>query len=195
MVPVFLAVFLAYQVNEYRDYRKEQENLKEAVRNIRLELLENKKEADSSAFYHREMIQRLNQIKSKGDSGLLEPYPNFMFFLRDVSVKKRNFVIPRLTDISFETAKRKHAISSMDYETVKKISAVYQNMEDGLKGTQKILMQSVSDPDVVALKDFDKTYNMVNGFIRELYSQEIYLSKQIDITLGHLDETFPEDND
>lgn len=191
MIPVFLAVFLAYQVNEYRDYRKEQENLKEAIKNIRLELLENQKQVDSSAYYHGQMILSLNQIKNKSDSGLLKPYPNFMSFLQEISKKKKNLVVPRLTDISFETAKRKHAISSMEYETVSKISAVYENMDEGLKATQKVMLESISDPDVVALKDFDRTYNMINGFIREMYSQELYLSIQIDKTMEHLDEFFP----
>lgn len=194
MVPVFFAVFLAYQVNDYRDYRKEQENLAEAVRNIRLELLTNKQQADTSAAYHAEMISRLKIIKNKSDSALLEPYVNFMHFLRDVSPRKRNLVLPRLTEISFETAKRKHAVSSMEYETVNKISSVYTNMDEGVKGTQKMLLQSVSDPDVVALKDFEQTYNLLNGFIQELYAQEKYLSQQIDITLEHLNEKFPTEN-
>ncbi|MEP2025046.1 MAG: hypothetical protein ABJH98_19720 [Reichenbachiella sp.] len=191
MVPVFLAVFLAYQVNEYRDYRKEQENLKEAIKNIRLELLENKKEADTCAHYHMLMIQRLKMIKNKYDSGKMEPYQNFIYFLADISQEKRNLVLPRLSEISFETAKRKHAVSSMDYNTVNKISSVYMNMEDGVKSTQKLLLQSVSDPDIVALKDFERAYSMLGGFIHELYSQEKYLSKQIELTLEHLDENFP----
>ena len=95
MIPVFLAVFLAYQVNEYRDYQKEQQNLKEAIKNIRLELTLNKQQADSSAKYHKLMIQRLQQMKLKLDSGKEVRYNNFMNFLGDISREKRNLVIPR----------------------------------------------------------------------------------------------------
>lgn len=191
MIPVFLAVFLAYQVNEYRDYRKEQQNLMEAAKNIRLEMLANKQQVDTAAFYHQDMIQRLREIKAQRDSGLVVDYQDFMHFLRAFSPIRRNLAIPQLTKISFEAAIRKHAISSMDYETINKISAVYLNIDEGLKSTQKILLEAISDPDVIALKDFDRTFNLMYGSLQELYSQERYMSRQIDVTLEHLDTKFP----
>lgn len=193
MIPVFLAVFLAYQVNEYRDYRKEQKNLEEAAKNIKQEMLANQQQVDTAAFYHWDMIQRLREIKAKRDSGIVVSYPDFMHFLRAFSPIKRNLAIPQLSKISFEAAVRKHAISSMDYETINKVSAVYVNIDEGLKSTQKILLHAISAPDVIALKNFDETFHLLYGSIQELYSQERYLSKQIEITLEHLNMKFPQE--
>ncbi|MEP5362504.1 MAG: hypothetical protein ABJQ37_01600 [Reichenbachiella sp.] len=81
----------------------------------------------------------------------------------------------------------------MDYETINKISSVYVNIEEGLKSTQKVLLNSISDPDVMILEDFDRTFILLYGSIQELYSQEKYLSKQIGFTLEHLEKAFPEE--
>lgn len=193
MVPVFLAVFLAYQVNEYRDYRKEKQNLVDAIKNIRFEMVSNKMQADTSAYYHRDMLYRMDTIRRQQEGENPKEYKSFMHLLQTFSPKKRNLVLPQLSDISYEAAKRKHAISSMDYETINKISSVYVNIEEGLKSTQKVLLNSISDPDVMILEDFDRTFILLYGSIQELYSQEKYLSKQIGFTLEHLEKAFPEE--
>lgn len=193
MVPVFLAVFLAYQVNDYRDYRKEKQNLKDAIKNIRFEMIANKMQADTAAYYHRDMLYRMDTIRQEQEGSSPKNYKSFMHLLQTFSPKKRNLAIPRLSDISYEAAKRKHAISSMDYETINKISSVYVNIEEGVKSTQKVLLNSISDPGVMTLEDFDRTFTLVYGTIQELYSQEKYLSKQIGFTLDHLNEKFQEE--
>lgn len=193
MVPVFLAVFLAYQVNDYRDSQKEKQNLKDAIKNIRFEMRKNKQQVDTSAYYHRDMLYRLDTIGRQQKSAHSIRYKSFMHLLQTFSPKKRNLALSQLSDISYEAAKRKHAISSMDYETINKISSVYVTIEEGLKSTQKVLLNSISDPEVMTLQNFDRTYTFLYRTIQELYSQEKYLSKQIEFTLQHLNEKFPED--
>ncbi|HQU73433.1 MAG TPA: hypothetical protein PKV71_15020 [Calditrichia bacterium] len=158
---VVLGVVIAFGANEYRENSNRQKQVQVALSGILEEIQTNQKALQESLDYHRMLIDTLQVLSRKG----LER--------ADIRIFNRGFVHPAtLQSTAWEAAKATNVVSDIPYQTVREISAIYQQQE-------VYLQQSLSTGSLIYEAMFTKgtegiisNYRNLSSIHRAFYYQE-----------------------
>lgn len=182
---VFLAVFLAYQVSEYKKNKEDEEALRVGLEMIKKEMLKNSKALEHSMEAHKIFLENARKLEEEIKLKKDRHFSSIQELLNYLS-PSNNLATPNLNRIAYEISKNKNIYAFIDYETAYTISEVYRIMDMGVETTAKNIVPRLSDPAHLQLKNFHDSFVLIHELINELYSQETFLHHKLNEALKKL---------
>ena len=124
LIPVAIGVYIGIVAGNWNEQRNHRKNQQELLTNIAKELESNKKKLDRAYTYHHALWEKLDSIFEYAPAEQLDK-PFFDNYGFQIIPGWTGVNIPTLETSVFETGIISNLISGMDFETVNRISKIY----------------------------------------------------------------------
>ncbi len=179
---IIFSILFALGVNEIRATKQLNSQKEESLHNLENELKQNFKGLEKVIPYHKKITQRLLKIIDSLSTIKGEINKTGLELMSDVNPS--GIMPPSPQKTSWETIRITNSISLLDFELVNDLSKLYKLQEDGVEITWKLIANFL-----LSRENFDPNYTLenlkiLNAYITELYSQELYLKQKIKYVLA-----------
>lgn len=178
---IIFSILFALGVNEIRATKQLNSQKEESLHNLENELKRNFKGLEKVIPYHKKITQRLLKMIDSLSTIKGEINKTGLELMSDVNPS--GIMPPSPQKTSWETIRITNSISLLDFELVNDLSKLYKLQEDGVEITWKLIANFL-----LSRENFDPNHTfenlkILNAYITELYSQELYLKQKIKYAL------------
>lgn len=182
-VLIVMSILLALAINEYRDYKK-QENLRtETLSNIKIEIENNIAELDLLIESHKNTSSRVEKLIAELKPEEIEgkSVTEIIFSLDKIIIKAVT-----LNNTAWETARLTNAVSLLDYRQIQSISKVYNLQKISVDKMWELISSFLLSKENFETDNTTLKLRIFNAYLIELYRQEINLKINLENTLNNL---------
>jgi hypothetical protein len=182
-VLIILSITLAFMANGWREEAGNKRNAQEALDYFRLEIKSNLAILERTIPYHEKVVENFRTMTVPED----DPRSALSVLMAE-NVIPKGVDPPIVSASAWEAALARNAQAYFEFETVYKLSQVYQLQEIGVTSTWRAMASTVFDSKMFDPEQTDAMLPMLRFSFQELLGQEKTLEIQYRKILEHLDK-------
>jgi hypothetical protein len=188
LITVAFGVFLGIEVSEYKSEKKMRENVSVSINLIIDELQSNSLELEKSINYHQSIKLSFDSIrKNISRENAYLPYFSNNVFRHNAIPNWNGLGLPRIENVSYESAKIGGIFQELDIDKIKLISNAYKKLSTSTelgKGLTTRLIELNSDTKVL---DVIGIFELLTN---DVLMTETYLKNNLDQTIEKLKTSY-----
>ncbi len=182
VVFIFLSVFLAFTLGQWREAANNRRTAEIALDNIVREIESNRDEVQEILAFHEQMITSMRTQLNSSMAG------RSAFERILIALDYSNPRMPLIEHSAWNTAVTSGAVQYMDYEILGDISALYNAQEKGLDSHLEYMLEFMLDPGMFDPEQADEHYMAMLMFMQSIHGNEIGFCANCDSLLAVLSD-------
>jgi len=180
---IIFSVLFALFINEYRNSIHDDKLKYIALLNVKNELQSNLEVVNDWLPYHKEVLKNFQSAIENDSINQSVKTKEGIDFRK---IMPRGVVQSLINNTSWETLKNSSVVSNLEYESLLKLSKIYEIQNKGVQKTLDVIIEILSSREALRIESSDETLILLRNAFAELVSQEETLIQYYEVTLEEL---------
>ncbi len=181
VVAIFLSVFLAFSLEQWREARRDRQTAEIAIEHITSEIMRNRAEVDTVRAVHAEYVEPVREMYNQVTTD------SSAFFWWFAANEYQNPRVPLLQRAAWDAAVASGVTKDFEYETLRHLSTLYNLQRVGVEAHVEAWLDIIYSPGTYDPGQSKEHYLMMVMLMQSLYGNEVGFLSMADSVLTYLE--------